>query len=165
MPWRKNTLTAYRSSSLGSGGESDAELSEKAESVLMISSANGDGHRHAVQSDDNLSTGGQSDNKGLCFEDLDNLFGPVDIPELLDLQRDASSSSVKDSGALDLGLSQVPRGKRLDEDNMMQFLGSAFLQTRKRQKVEMPWEKGPMKLIFQKKCIIPKPCKACRLRG
>ena len=126
MPWRKNTLTAYRSSSLGSGGESDVETSEKAESVLMISSANDDGHRHAIQSDDNLSVGGLSDSKGPCFEDLDNLFGQVDIPELLDLQRDASEPSVRDSGSLVLGLSQVPRGKRLEEDDMMQFLGSAF---------------------------------------
>ena len=56
-------------------------------------------------------------------------------------------------GAELLGASQVPRGPVLDDANFSQMVANAFIHNREPMRVQMPWEKGVGKLLFNKKSL------------
>ena len=103
-----------------------------------------------VASHDSLQSSG-------ALEDPKELFGGPDV--IFDLEWELCTEQRPDAVALggDLGLSQVPRGRLLDSDNMSQMFESAYISTRKKQKIEMPWERDPVKQIFNKGTLWPKP--------
>ena len=82
------------------------------------------------------------------------------LDEICEDRESASASEGVVSGPTapyELGHSQVPRGPKLDRSSMDQLFTSAFVNTRKRLQVEMPWEKGVAKRIFSRGLNLPKP--------
>ena len=82
------------------------------------------------------------------------------LDEICEDRESASASEGVGSGPTapcELGQSQVPRGPKLDRSSMDQLFTSAFVNTRKRLQVEMPWEKGVAKRIFSRGLNLPKP--------
>ena len=158
MPWRKNTLTTF--------GVPGSEAPENPD--LFGSSASDRGSAFSLVSADeslgNADVFHDNDLDDLLESSLERAMGdlhcsasvsegPCDADwELVGAGRGRSSGY-----GYDLGLSSVPRGPRLARDSFEQMLDTAFINTRKVQFFDMPWEKSFAKRILGKEPLIPKP--------
>ena len=158
MPWRKNTLTTFEVS--GSEAPEDPDLFGSAASdrdsafshVGAEDSCGNAGVIHSNEFDDLLESNIERAIGGSQCPD-----GASEGPYDADWELVGAGRGRRLSQGPNLGLSSVPRGPRLSRDNLEQMLDTAFINTRKVQFFDMPWEKSFSKRILGKEPLIPKP--------
>ena len=133
-------MTPFRKGEVSAESDCDGPDSIASASVSLQSAIGFDDERHF----ENLHGIRTERSQG---SDLDNLeFGLIS---------EGQESVVERSH--NLGLSQVPRGPRLAKESMDQLLLTAFVGTRKRLQIDMPWEQRSAKRIFSKDSLVPRP--------
>ena len=152
MPWRKNTLTTFRP------GDSDqgADWTVSSCSEPGVEPSEVQVKEDVEQALDSL-TNSLMALRDEPFEDFQNLFGDQDSSIGPDWERCSSGQGRDSTHEAELGLSQVPRGRLLDAEGMDQMFSAAFINTRKRQHVVMPWETEFAKKIFKREPVVPAP--------
>eukprot|EP00435_Cladocopium_sp_Y103_P073353 s444_g43.t1 len=134
MPWRKNTLTRFRSP----GSVHSVEASADAASEVSC---------------------GYSMSEPIPSELFGETGGNLEAT-MLDAVLDEEPEEGPLNSVTDLGASTVPRRPTLADDSFSQMLASSFIRNRKRPAVLMPWDKGVAKKIFSKASVVPEPLAA-----
>ena len=142
MPCRSKTLTEYRTSETASPDSSGNLPVSDGISWSMVE------HHGTVETSDAPSCG---------YAVHDNAIGDGE-PCRHDVSWESPTGSIhgeaqpvsRNSTALELGASQVPRGPVISESSFEQLLSHAYLGTRGPLTVKMPWERGVFKKISQK---------------
>lgn len=138
MPWRVQTLTEYKpNSSIGAVGDQDSGID--GEHVQWQPNPVEQQSEPRLKSFRNLSEDSDAS--------VGNLFG--NLQETVFSGHEAATQCEVGDG-FDLDSSRVLKSAVLAIDNFEQFLTSAFIRTRGKLTVQMPWEKGAAEPVFKK---------------
>ena len=80
-----------------------------------------------------------------------------DLDGFANAGRDLTATEVAHWGNSDVGEMALPVSQVLEHESLSQMFCSAFINTRKRQQVVMPWESDLAKKIFKRDNLLPKP--------